>query len=175
MNKKKMIMLPLVSLGLVLASCGDQPGTSTSSNQSSGGGENSSQTSGGGAYDPGEVVLPEAPTGNLANGTYDFTQLNWKERSKILASLEYYALRNHSAGIPLYDDATYEQFSKRITLPSQKYLTNYGFGTSYGTIDGEGQMYNSTINEPNAKWKSRVPSPAKRSVVETATSPSAPR
>ena len=154
MNKKKMILLPLVSLGLVLASCGDQPGNSTSSNQSSGGGENSSQTSGGGAYDPGEVVLPEAPTGNLANGTYDFTQLNWKERSKILASLEYYALRNHSAGIPLYDDATYEQFSKRITLPSQKYLTNYGFGTSYGTIDGEGQMYNSTINEPNAKWRS---------------------
>ena len=68
MNKKKMILLPLVSLGLVLASCGDQPGNSTSSNQSSGGGENSSQTSGGGAYDPGEVVLPEAPTGNLANG-----------------------------------------------------------------------------------------------------------
>lgn len=155
MNKKKMILLPLVSLGLVLASCGDNP-VASSSGQTSGG-ESTSQggaSSNAGTYDPGDVVLPESPTGNLANGTYDFTQLNWKERSKILASLEYYALRNHSAGIPLYDDATYEQFSQRITLPSQKYLTNYGFGTSYGRIDGSGKMYNATINEPNAKWQS---------------------
>ncbi len=159
MNKNKAFALPLVALSLILASCGGNGGnTGSSSASSSGGKSDSSQTStstsqSGFTPDP-SAVLPETPTGNLADGAFDYSELDWKERSKILASLEYYALRNHTAGIPLYDDASYEQFSHRITLPSTKYLTNYGFGTSYGTIDAGGLMNDKTIDEPVEKWKS---------------------
>ncbi len=153
MSKNRKFALPLVALSLILASCGGNGGNTPST---SGGSSNTSATSGsqGGFTPDADAILPENPTGNLADGAYDFSELDWRERSKILASLEYYALRNHTAGIPLYDDASYEQFSQRVTLPSTKYLTNYGFGTSYGKIDAEGLMNDKTINEPTEKWKS---------------------
>ncbi len=154
MNKKKVFLLPLVALSLTLAACGGENNPSGSNSNPS-----TSQTGGtsqGGTSEPEKdpAILPENPTGNLANGIPDYSQLNWKDRSKILASLEYYALRNHTAGIPLYDDASYEQFSERIQLPSTRYQTNYGFGTGYGKIDVNKKMYSGTINEPNEKWRS---------------------
>ena len=155
MSKKKSFALPLVALSLILASCGGNSGgnTSNSGSQKSDSSQSQSTSQGGYTPDP-SAVLPESPTGNLADGAYDFSEIDWKERSKILASLEYYALRNHTAGIPLYDDASYEQFSQRVTLPSTKYLTNYGFGTSYGKIETEGLMNDKTIDEPTEKWRS---------------------
>ena len=154
MDKKKIVLLPLVALSLVLSGCntgggngaGSQSGGTSSSSSASGGTSTSESESG-------DVYKVEKSTGVLAEGMMDFSQLDWQERSKILAQLEYYALRNHTAGIPLYDDASYEQFSSRVSLPSNKYLTNYGFGTSYGTIDGSKNMYNGPISESNEKWK----------------------
>lgn len=106
-----------------------------------------------------EIVKPsvELESGDAnsprAEGTFDYSQLSWKDKSKILAQLEKYSLENHTAGIPLYDDASFEQFSQRITLPSTKYLTNYGFGVGYGTIDSTKLMYNGAIDEANDAWK----------------------
>ena len=151
MKKKQAFLLPLVAMSLILAGCNGNNGNqkdNTGSSQSSGATSSSSSMDGDISY---EV---ENPTGVLAEGMMDFSQLNWKERSKILSQLEYYALRNHTAGIPLYDDASYEQFSNRIKLPSTTYQTNYGFGTSYGSIDASKTMYNGEIDEPVAKWKS---------------------
>ncbi len=149
MNNKKIIIVPLVAMSLLLSACNIGGGSGGNNSQSGGDVISTSKSD----ADEGDVYSVETPTGKLAEGMMDYSQLDWEERSKILAQLEYYALRNHTAGIPLYDDASYEQFSSRVSLPSAKYLTNYGFGTSYGRIDGSKDMYNGPINESNAKWK----------------------
>ena len=98
--------------------------------------------------------IPDPGEGEIATGNFDYSAAGEETKGELLASLEKYALDNFTAGIPLYDDASYEQFSARIELPSTTYLTNYGFGTAYGEIDPDGVMYNATINESVDAWKS---------------------
>lgn len=145
MNKKG-LLLALLSTGLVLTGCG---GDNTTSSNTGGNNTGSSQT----GTDQNEY-WSETDSGVNADGYADFSELDWREKSKILYSLEKYSMENFTGGIPLYDDASFEQFSKRITLPSTKYQTNYGFGTGYGTIDPTGDMYNGPISETVADWKS---------------------
>ena len=145
MKNLKWFTMALVLSVTGLASCGG--GNSQSEDIRS----SVSQSSGGGAIDSSWVV-PD--TGKQMNDPRDYSTADYKTKSAILATLERYALRNHTAGIPLYDDASYEQFSQRVTASIRKtYLTNYGFGTGYGSIDGE-MMYNGNIVEANPEWRS---------------------
>lgn len=149
MNKNK-LLLALVCSGLVLTGCGENNPSGSSGGGNSG---SSSHTSKGDE----EIYVPAEDTGRNANTDgydADYSQKSWQEKSEILYSLEKYAMENFVGGIPLYDDSSYEQFSKRITLPSTRYLTNYGFGTGYGTINAGGDMYNGPIVESVADWKS---------------------
>lgn len=136
MNKKRSLTLALLALSLGLAACGGKPGDTTRRSHSS------TPNSGG------------QVTGELADGVFDYTAADQDTKTDILAHLEGYALRNHLAGIPLYDDASYEQFSQRIALPTTTYITNYGFGTFHGDLDASGKMYTGAIDEPVSEWKS---------------------
>lgn len=146
--KHKAIVFALLAASFALAGCNK---TGSSSNTNTGG----NNTGGSGGDVPSsKPYVPAADTGVLANGRFDYSQDSWQHRAEALYSLEKYALDNFTAGIPLYDDASYEQFSDRVTLPSTNYLTNYGFGTAYGTIDPDGTMYNGTISESVPEWRS---------------------
>ncbi|MCR5490755.1 MAG: hypothetical protein K6F32_01325 [Bacilli bacterium] len=145
---------------LLLAACGQ---TATSSTESKGGATSSaaggSSASGGDGEcpagiswsDPGYYPGTQNP---LADGVFDYTEADYEEKLDILAALENYALRNHLAGIPLYDDSSYQRFSDRITLPTTKYITNYGFGVGEATIDADGKMNDAVISESKSEWKS---------------------
>ena len=137
--KNKLLSSSVLALALLLSAC-NQPNTPVDSS-----GEESKT---------GPIFTSEEPIeGELANGSFDLSGFTWQEKSKIVAALEKYAMENHSAGIPLYDDASYQQFSKRVRLPSTRYLTNYGFGVGYGTIEGL-EMYDGDIYETVDEWKS---------------------
>ena len=144
--KKSLLLAALLGATLGLASCKPTTSSNTGSNGTGGGGT---------------TTVPDIPPWTpdwtdqgLASGTLDYSQDSYEDKAEVLYSLEKYALDNFTAGIPLYDDASYEQFSARVTLPSTKYLTNYGFGTPYGKIDATGTMYNGPINESVEEWKS---------------------
>ncbi len=144
-NKKTVGFLGIMiaSATLVLASC-NGGGGNTKPSQS-----NSDDSSG--KYDEdGLEIITDA---NAYTGSTDFSQLDWKEKSKITAALEEYAVMNFQGGIPLYDDSSSEAFSQRVTPKSTKYITNYGFGVHEGKMDGE-MMYNGTLVEPRAEYRS---------------------
>ena len=127
-------LFPLFGIAglLALASCGPTAG------------ESSSSSSGGNSQSSGTTV-----SGTPANGIYDwterpdgYTQPEWvDEQSHLLYKMEDYALRHHLGGIPLYDDASIELFSPRITLASENYIPDYGFGINESTLDPNGNMY----------------------------------
>ncbi len=142
--KKSVFLIALLAASMGLASCNKGEKSSSSGNEDF----TLPEITGSAPYDPGPA------TEGAATGNYDYSQEDYETRAGALYALEKYALDNFTAGIPLYDDASYEQFSARIKLPSTTYLTNYGFGTAYGTIDPDGVMYNSTINESVDAWKS---------------------
>ncbi|MDD7064843.1 MAG: hypothetical protein PUI76_06170, partial [Mollicutes bacterium] len=144
-NKKTVGFLGIMiaSATLVLASCNGGGGNTKPSQSSS---DDSS-----GEYDEdGLEIITDA---NAYTGSTDFSQLDWKEKSKITAALEEYAVMNFQGGIPLYDDSSSEAFSQRVTPKSTKYITNYGFGVHEGKMDGE-MMYNGTLVEPRAEYRS---------------------
>lgn len=138
---RKNLLLPVLGMGIiVLAGCG-------------GGGQSQGGNSGSGdACDPSHtadnVTLP------LADGIYDYSGADYTERTEILSKLESYGMKNHLCGIPLYDDSSFEQFSKRLTLPTTTYITNYGFGVGEATINPTGMMNDGVIDESKAEWKS---------------------
>ena len=111
--KKSLILLGLLG-GFALVACNEQ----IVSSSSSGGGAGSTTSSSTG------VDYSKNP---LANGVYDWTekpadmsQSDWVDyQSNLLYKMEDYAMRHHLAGIPLYDDASLELFSPRITLASR--------------------------------------------------------
>lgn len=90
----------------------------------------------------------------LADGIFDYSDADYEDKLDMLGALESYALRNHLAGIPLYDDSSYQRFSQRITLPTTNYITNYGFGVGEATIDPNGLINDATIDESKDEWKS---------------------
>ena len=162
MKAKFSLLLGLVGASMVLASCG---GTSSSTPGSSATPAASSAAEGGQSSQAGPESVTPTPSSTSpvtpeedyspAYGTKDYSTASWQEKSKILASLETYTLRNHTGGIPLYDDASYEQFSQRALngLPSRKYLTNYGFGVGYGDFKGSRMMNTAEIDESVEEWK----------------------
>lgn len=135
MMKGKNLLLASVLAILTLASCGGDPATSSGNSSSGGSAGGGSSSSGGGS----SSITHDEP---LANGVLDYQGASTEEKAEILATMEEYAMDHHLAGIPLYDDAGYQLFSPRITLASNTFIPNYGFGISDSTLNPSGNMYN---------------------------------
>ena len=94
------------------------------------------------------TVIDAAP----ASGGYNYASLAGNEaitkRTEILGQLEKYAMENHLTGIPLFENGGYVKYSSRVTLPTNTYVTGYGFGLlSEGSIDKD--MPADKENNPN--------------------------
>ncbi len=70
----------------------------------------------------------------FADGIYDYSAASFGEKAKILGQLEKYAQDEFIAGIPMYDSAANVLYNSRLTIPSDTFIPNYGFGVSEGTI-----------------------------------------
>ncbi|MCQ2802265.1 MAG: ABC transporter substrate-binding protein, partial [Bacilli bacterium] len=57
-------------------------------------------------------------------------------RTEILGKLEKYAMENYLTGISLFENGGFVRYSKRVKLPTEKYIPGYGFGVlSEGELD----------------------------------------
>ena len=87
-----------------------------------------------------------------ASGGYNFASLAGQEaintRTEILGQLEKYAMDNHLTGITLFENGGYVKYSSRVTLPTNDYITGYGFG-----LLSEGSVDNDNIVEDNPAYK----------------------
>ena len=79
----------------------------------------------------------------LANGMFSFD-----DSIEIMGALEAYGERNSLTGITLYENGSYEIYSDRITLGSNRYIPNYGFG-----LLQEGRIESELKYQPNSAWK----------------------
>lgn len=84
----------------------------------------------------------------LANGVYDYTGLSTAEKTEILGKLESYALDAGLTGTTLYENGGYVMYSDRLTLGTETYISNYGFGNLT-----EGSITAAMDTESNAAWK----------------------
>lgn len=111
MKTGKKVFVSLLSL-LTLAGCGGKTSASDSSD--------------------GEITWTDekpAYAGETYTGTQNLTGLEADEKTELLGQMEAYANKYHLTGIPLYGDGGYTLISERISLPTDGYVTNYGFGT----------------------------------------------
>jgi len=86
--------------------------------------------------------------GDYANGGYNFASATGPEaiakRTEILGSLEKYAMDHHLTGITLFENGGYVKYSERVNLPTENYITGYGFG-----LLSEGTLANDNIKHEN--------------------------
>ena len=73
-----------------------------------------------------------------ANGGYNFSS-DVTAKENILGKLEEYAMSNFLTGISLFENGGYVRYSERVNLPTQNYITGYGFG-----LLSEGDLNKST-------------------------------
>ena len=73
-----------------------------------------------------------------ANGGYNFSS-DLEEKTTILGKLEEFAMSNFLTGISLFENGGYVRYSSRVHLPTQNYITGYGFG-----LLSEGHLNEST-------------------------------
>ena len=87
-----------------------------------------------------------------ANGGFNYASLSGEEaistRTKILGKLEKYAVESHLTGITLFENGGYIKFSSRLEIPTEEYITGYGFGTL-----AEGDIIDDLPGENNADYK----------------------
>jgi len=97
-----------------------------------------------------------------ANGGFNYASASGAEaiarRTEILGNLEKYSMDNHLTGITLFENGGYVKYSERVQLPTNEYITGFGFGLlSEGTLSGpmagesaEYQMYlhSATSSDP---------------------------
>ncbi len=74
-----------------------------------------------------------------ANGGYNFASASGPEalakRTEILGTLEKYSMDNHLTGITLFENGGYVKYASRVQLPTNEYITGFGFGLlSEGTL-----------------------------------------
>ncbi len=74
-----------------------------------------------------------------ANGGYNFSSATWKQRSEVLGKLEEFAMSNFLTGISLFENGGYVRYSSRVHLPTQNYISGYGFG-----LLSEGHLHESS-------------------------------
>ena len=87
-----------------------------------------------------EKIANEIP---LANG---FISLDGNLNT--IGALEAYAERNSLTGLTLFENGNYEVYSDRITLGTNTYFSNYGFG-----LLEEGSINGSIDFQSNSAWK----------------------
>lgn len=146
MNKKSLIPFAVCMI-MGLAACSPKASTSSTSSAAQGS-SNSSESN------PSSSSSSSVQEAKLASGILSYQGATTDQRTELLATEESWLLRNHVAGIPMFDSGGLEEFSSRITLPTRKYIANYGFGTGNASLDATGTMYNGTINESVEAWKS---------------------
>lgn len=128
MNNQKSLLLTAFGAVLLVA-CGD-PSSAPSSAASSAASSSSLASISEGSI----TTEATGTTVGLANGQKDFSLSSFAEKGKILGQLEKYAQDEFIAGIPMYDSSGNILYNSRLTIPSDKFIPNYGFGVSEGTI-----------------------------------------
>ena len=87
-----------------------------------------------------------------ANGGYNYASTSGAEaiatRTEILGKLEKYAVESHLTGITLFENGGYVKYSSRLDIPTEEYITGYGFG-----ILSEGNITEDLPGEENANFK----------------------
>ena len=125
MHNQKTTLLTTFA-ALVLVACG---GTASSSSASSSSSSSSSSTSSSSSVDP-FANWANKP----ANGLFNYAAASYAEKAKIIGALEKYAQDNYMTGIPLYDSGGLIMYSDRLSIPSDVFIPNFGFGVGEGTI-----------------------------------------
>lgn len=98
------------------------------------------------AYEQAKQAIAECVP--YADGVYSFISASAEERTKILGTLEAYAIRNNMVGLSLFENGGYTMYHPRVTLGTEKYITGYGFGTL-----AEGAITADLPYETNAAYK----------------------
>jgi ABC-type oligopeptide transport system substrate-binding subunit len=128
MHNQKLTLLTTFG-AMLLVACGGATSSSVTPSSSSTG--TSSVSSSSETTIPSSEVLPDLP---LASGIFDYTGASFGEKAKILGQLEKFAQDEFIAGIPMYDNAANVLYNSRLTIPSDVFVPNYGFGVAEGTI-----------------------------------------
>ena len=131
MKKTKFLSVvsSLVVIGGALASCGSDTGSAARK------------------YKSETVSNPDVTVGAGGVKT-SFKGSSASEKQKILGLLEKYAYENNLTGISLFENGGYQVFSDTVKLPTENYVTGYGFGTlRYGSITSD------LSGESKAEWK----------------------
>lgn len=129
MKNKKMLLMGLLGL-LVISGCKPKP--SSSEPNPSGSDPVTSED----VCVPTSDPTPEVPDGPLAVGVKNFSGASFAEKEEVLAGLEGYALEHFTGGIPYRDNSGYLLFNERVTLPTNDYVTGYGFGVDEASLSG---------------------------------------
>lgn len=88
------------------------------------------------------------PIEYYAEGVYAYQELDEFEKAKVLSVLEGYAMDAGLTGITLAENGSYQIFSERLSLPTEKYIPGYGFG-----LLEEGKITSALAAEENEAWK----------------------
>lgn len=92
--------------------------------------------------------LAMANTVPLANGIFNFFTAGTEARTDILGKLESYAIGTGITGMTLYENGGLVMYSDRVTLGTENYIPNYGFG-----LLAEGSLKSPLATENNEAWK----------------------
>ena len=69
---------------------------------------------------------------DVANGGFNYASSSGAEaiaqRTEILGKLEKYAVESHLTGITLFENGGYVKYSSRLDIPTDEYITGFGFG-----------------------------------------------
>lgn len=144
MKHGKLTLLSLFGV-MVLAACGSSvvPSSSSSVGTSTPPSTSTPPTS-----DSSSIVDPNAPK-PWANGAFNYSAASYAEKEEILSQLEGYVLNNFLAGIPLADNGGNVLYNHRLSIPSDVFIPNYGFGVSEGRILGP----MTAAQEPETKYQ----------------------
>ena len=72
---------------------------------------------------------------STANTGYNFSS-DTEAKANILGELEKYAMSNYLTGITLFENGGFVRYSSRVKLPTESYVTGYGFGLlTEGSLD----------------------------------------
>lgn len=128
MKKKMILLVSAVLLGLPLTACGGKTGTSSGTAGSSGSSGADTSSSAG-------ASSSTAVTG--ANGVLSYATASYDERATITSKLEKYAIDNFVGGLPMFDDGGTVLYNSRLSIPSDTYLPQVGFGVAYGSTTAD--------------------------------------
>jgi len=126
MHNRKVTLLTTFA-ALVLVACGGTTSSLPASSSPATGTSSATPTST-------PTSTSEAPAISPANGLMSYAAASYSEKAKIIGALEKYAQDNYLTGIPLYDNGGLVMYANRLSIPSNVFIPNFGFGVGEGTI-----------------------------------------